>query len=320
MQFLRTPDDVFSNLPDFPFAPHYVPLADGLRMHHVDEGPRDGNPVLLLHGQPTWSYLYRKVVPVLVDHGYRVIAPDLIGFGRSDKPAHRTDHSVQSHITWLLELLDALWLTDITLVAQDWGGPFGLGILASSPERFSRVVATNTVLHTADPSMAGQLNWACHAMPDGTVSIAQNLLDYQRITQEIHRFQPGLFVQGATTTELTQNVVAAYNAPFPDEGFCAGPRQLPLLMGLTQGSACARQNKRTLKVLETFDRPFLTAFSDGDPSTQGWERFFQEHIPGAAGQPHVVIGGAGHFVQEDKGDELAQVIQQFVVANPNRLP
>jgi haloalkane dehalogenase len=316
MRFLRTPDDLFSDLPGFPFAPHFVPLSDGLRMHHVDEGPRDGKAVLLLHGQPTWSYLYRKVIPVLVGHGYRVIAPDLIGFGRSDKPIRRTDHSVQAHTSWLLELLDALWLTDITLVAQDWGGPFGLGILARSPERFSWVVATNTVLHTADPSLAGQLNWACHTMPDGSVSIAQTLLDYQRITQEIVQFRPGLFVQGGTTTELPDDVVAAYNAPFPEESFCAGPRQLPLLMGLTQASTCARQNKRTLKALEAFDRPFLTAFSDGDPSTQGWERFFQEHVPGAADQSHVVIEGAGHFLQEDQGDELADVIHRFIAANP----
>jgi haloalkane dehalogenase len=316
MQCLRTPEERFADLPDFPFTPHYEELSGGLRMHHVDEGPPRGEVIVLLHGQPTWSYLYRTMIPVLSARGHRVIAPDLIGFGRSDKPTRRTDHSIRAHITWLAELFDALALTDITLVVQDWGGPFGLGVLSRQPERFRRVVATNTVLHTADPSLAGQLTWACHAMPDGTVAVEPSLLDYQRITQEVYPFLPSLFVQGATVRDLSDAELAAYDAPFPDETFCAGPRQLPLLMGLTPGSACARQNRRTMEALASFDRPFLTAFSDGDPSTRGWERIFEEYVPGAAGQAHCLIGGAGHFLQEDKGPELALGVARFMGGDP----
>jgi haloalkane dehalogenase len=313
---LRTPEERFEDLPGFGFTPRYVELADGLRMHHIDEGPGGGPVVLLLHGQPTWSYLYRTVIPVLAEAGCRVVAPDLIGFGRSDKPVRRTDHTVRTHIGWLEQFLDALSLRDITLVAQDWGGPFGLGVLARAPERFSRVVATNTVLHSADESLAGQLEWSCHARSDGTVVVEQALLDYQRMTQELHPMAPSLFVQGATMRELSPSEEAAYDAPFPDERFCAGPRQLPLLMGLTPASACARQNQRTVRVLKTFARPLLTAFSNGDPSTRGWEAFFQGRVPGAANQPHIQIDGAGHFLQEDKGEQLAEAIARWMAGTP----
>jgi haloalkane dehalogenase len=316
MELVRTPEERFADLPDYPFTPRYVTLSNGLRMHYAEDGPGGGEIVLLLHGQPTWSYLYRKVIPVLADHGLRVIAPDLIGFGRSDKPVRRTDYWVWAHTGGLGELLEVLELNDITMVAQDWGGPIGLGVLAKTPERFARVVATNTVLHTAAASLEGKLEWACHGMPDATVRIEQPLLDYQRMTQEIDPFQPSLFVRGGTENELTDTVATAYDAPFPDESYCAGPRQLPLLMGLTPGSACARQNVRTLTALSSFTRPFLTAFSDGDPSTRGWENVLQEQIPGASGQPHLIIEGAGHFLQEDRGKELADAVARFVTDNP----
>jgi len=317
MDFVRTPEERFAVLPDYPFTPRYVMLPDGLRMHYVDEGPGDGEVIMLLHGQPTWSYLYRTVIGALVSDGHRVIAPDMIGFGRSDKPTRRTDYSVRAHTIWLLDLLEALSLSDITLVVQDWGGPIGLGALARAPQKFVRVVAANTVLHTADLSLAGKLTWACHETPDGAVNIEPALLDYQRLTQELDPFRPSLFVQGATVDELPVGVCAAYDAPFPDESYCAGARQLPLLMGLTPHSACARQNRRTTQFLHDYRGPFLTAFSDGDPSTQGWDTYLQFAVAGAHGQPHCTIASAGHFLQEDRGAELATVITRFVEANPH---
>jgi haloalkane dehalogenase len=316
MDIVRTPDERFADLPGYPFEPHYVTVGSGLRMHYVDAGPRDGQPVVLLHGQPTWSYLYRTVIPVLTEHGHRAIAPDCIGFGRSDKPRQRSAYTVRGHTRWLLDFLEAIDLTGITLVVQDWGGPIGLGALAEVPGRFARVVAANTVLHTADASLAGALTWACHTTAEGQVAIEPALLDYQRMTQELREFHPSLFVQGATHREVPRNVLDAYDAPFPDESACAGARQFPLLMGLTPGSECARQNRRTLHALAAFTDPFLTAFSDGDPSTRGWAAVLQAAVPGASGQAHTVIGGAGHFLQEDAGPELGRVIAGFVAATP----
>ena len=240
VHIVRTPDERFTDLPGFPFEAHYTTLPDGVRMHYVDEGPAGAETVLLLHGQPTWSYLYRTVVARLVEHGLRAVAPDLVGFGRSDKPVARTAHTVQAHAGWLAQFTDAVGLAGLTLVVQDWGGPFGLSLLAARPGLVRRVVAANTALHTADAGLAGRLAWPCHEGAGGTVTVAQILLDYQRLTQELTPFRPSIFVQGATASEVPDPVLAAYDAPFPDEAYCAGPRQLPLLMGLTPGSACAR--------------------------------------------------------------------------------
>ncbi len=239
VHIVRTPDERFDDLPQFPFAPHYVTLPDGVRMHYVDEGPARAETVLLLHGQPTWCYLYRTVVARLVEHGLRAVAPDLIGFGRSDKPLARSAHTVRAHAGWVAQFVDAVGLADLTLVVQDWGGPFGLSLLVARPGVVRRIVAANTALHTAEADLAGRLTWACHAGADGTVTVAQMLLDYQRLTQELTPFRPSLFVQGATASEVPGPVLAAYDAPFPEEAHCAGPRQLPLLMGLTPSSACA---------------------------------------------------------------------------------
>jgi len=310
---VRTPDRRFAELPGFPFSPRYVTLPDGLRLHYVDEGPPGAETVLLLHGQPTWSYLYRTVVARLVGRGLRAVAPDLIGFGRSDKPLDRTAYSVRAHVDWVAQFVTAAGLDGVTLVVQDWGGPIGLGVLAARPGLVRRVVATNTALHTADAALADRLEWACHVGPDGTVTVAQMLLDYQRLTQELTPFSPSVFVQGATASDVPDAVLAAYDAPFPDESFCAGPRQLPLLMGLTPGSACARLNRRSLRALAEFGGPVLTAFSDGDPGTRGWAEVLHEHVPGAS---HVTVEGAGHFVQEDRGPELADVVAGFVGGTP----
>ena len=312
VHIVRTPDERFTDLRGFPFAPHYATLPDGVRMHYVDEGPLGAHTVLLLHGQPTWSYLYRTVVARLVEHGLRAVAPDLVGFGRSDKPLARAAHTVRAHADWVAGFTDTVGLADVTLVVQDWGGPFGLTLLDSRPGLVHRVVAANTVLHTAAPDLVGRLAWPCHDAGDGTVVVAQTLLDYQRLTQELTPFQPSLFVQGATESDVPEPVLAAYDAPFPDEAYCAGPRQLPLLMGLTPASPSARMNRRTLEVLAEFEGPLLTAFSDGDPATRGWAEVLQERAPGAPGRKHVTIRGAGHFLQEDRGEGLADIVAQFV--------
>ncbi|HSZ36357.1 MAG TPA: haloalkane dehalogenase [Acidimicrobiales bacterium] len=312
MDVLRTPEQHFAGLPGFPSEARYAELPDGLRIHYVDEGPENAETVLLLHGQPTWSYLYRKVIDRLVAEGLRAVAPDLVGFGRSDKPAARTAHSVGGHVAWMAQFADAIAIRNVTLVVQDWGGPIGLGVLAQRPGLVRRVVAANTALHTAEIGLKGRLAWPVHAAADGTVTVGQTMLDYQRLTQELVPFRPSLFVQGATVTDVPDDVLAAYDAPFPDESFCAGPRQLPLLMGLTPSSACARVNRATFEVLAEFEGPFVTAFSDGDPGTGGWAEVLQERVPGARGRPHVTIEGAGHFLQEDKGAELAEVVARVV--------
>jgi haloalkane dehalogenase len=316
MDLVRTPEGRFGGLPGYPFMPRYAELADGLRMHYVDEGPTSGATVLLLHGQPTWSYLYRTMIDGLVAAGLRAVAPDLIGFGRSDKPSARTAHSVRAHVGWMAQFVDTTGLRDVTIFVQDWGGPIGLGLLAQRPGLLRRIVAANTALHTADAALADRLAWPVRAGEDGTVTVAQTLLDYQRLTQELTPFRASFFVQGATASEPPDDVLAAYDAPFPDETFCAGPRQLPLLMGLTPSSECARVNRRTFERLDAFDGPFLTAFSDGDPGTGGWAEVLAERVPGARGRPHVTIAGGGHFLQEDRGAELARVVARFVDETP----
>ena len=316
MDVLRTPDHRFVDLPAFPFEPHYVEVvAEGLeplRMHFVDEGPRVGPVALLLHGQPTWSYLYRHVIPVLVDSGVRVIAPDLIGYGRSDKPTFGPDYTFARHIEWVRSLVTGLDLRDITLVAQDWGGPIGLSVLAAEPDRFSRVVAANTILHTADPALADRLTWAVHGLGEGRVVLEESLVDYLLYTQRAPELVASLFVGGATTTELSTEVLAAYDAPFPDGSYTAGMRQMIALLPLTRNDVGARIGRRTMRALEAWDKPFVTAYSADDPATRGWETVFQERVPGAKGQPHVTIAGAGHFLQEDAGAELGQVVAELI--------
>jgi haloalkane dehalogenase len=308
---LRTPDDRFTDLPDYPFPPRYVETTDGLRMHYAEAGPADGPVVLLLHGQPTWSFLYRHVLSSLAEQGIRAIAPDLIGYGRSDKPVDRTRYSLTHHIGWVGDLVEALDLQDITLVAQDWGGPIGLGALARTPDRFARVVAANTILHTADEALAGRLTWAVHGIDEGRVVLQEALVDYLLLCLRAPELQASLFVRFATTTSLSDRVLAAYDAPFPDETYKAGLRQMTALLPLTRNDPGAQINRRTAQVLRTWSKPFVTAYSDGDPATHGWAEVFQELVPGAAGQPHTVLTG-GHFLQEDAGPELAAVIARAV--------
>lgn len=301
MKSLRTPDERFADLPGYPFDPYYAEIDDGdgasLRVHWVDEGPRDGEVVLLLHGEPTWSYLYRTMIPVLTAAGLRAVAPDLVGFGRSDKPASRTDYTYQRHVDWLTATIDANGIDGITLVCQDWGGLLGLRLVANQPERFARVVAANTFLPTGDgrPSEA--------------------FLAWQTFSQEVEEMPIGGIVKGGCATKPPPEVLAAYDAPFPDESYKEGARQFPLLVPTSPDDPAAPANRAAWEVLATFTKPFLTAFSDGDPVTRGNDVPLQQRIPGAAGQPHTTIAGGGHFLQEDRGEELAEVVVELACAS-----
>jgi haloalkane dehalogenase len=319
MGVLRTPDAQFDDLPDYPFPPNYVQVKtrgigrgiDSLRMHYVDAGPADGPVVLLMHGQPTWSYLYRKVIGVLADAGHRVVAPDNVGYGRSDKLTEPTDYTFARHVDWLHGLVTELDLNDVTLVVQDWGGPLGLSVLARDEGRFARVVATNTILHTCDPALEGDLTWAHHGVGDGRMMLQETLLDYVSFYQRSPDIVPSFFLD-AVAGPLPADVLAAYDAPFPDRSYKAGLRQLIALIPLTRNDPGAAIGRATMAVLERWQKPFLTAYSDGDPATRGWDQVFQRRVPGARGQNHVTITGAGHFVQEQRGEELGRIVADFV--------
>jgi haloalkane dehalogenase len=298
VKIVRTPDERFEGLPGWNFVPHYVDVEAGdgtsLRIAHIDEGPRDAAPVLCMHGEPSWSYLYRHMVPVLVAAGHRVLAVDLVGFGRSDKPVDQLDYTYEGHVEWMLQWLRSADLQDATLVCQDWGGLIGLRLVAAEPDRFARVVAANTFLPTGDRAPGDAfLNW-------------------QRFSQEVEEFDCGAIIQMATTEVLDDEVVAAYNAPFPDQSYTAGARRFPMLVPTTPDGPSSAENRAAWTVLEAWDKPFLTAFSDRDPVTKGNDRPFHQRVPGAAGQPHTVIEGGGHFLQEDRGVELARVVDAFI--------
>lgn len=302
MEFLRTPDSRFANLPGYAFTPHYLMVDDGeggqLRVHYLDEGPATADPLLLMHGEPSWSYLYRKMIPILVAAGHRVIAPDLIGFGRSDKPTRREDYTYQRHVGWMQSVLDQLQLERITLVCQDWGGLLGLRLVAAHPERFARVVAANTMLPTGDHSPGEAFeNW-------------------RTFSQDVPVFPAGGVIKGGTISALPQAVVDAYDAPYPDESYKEGARQFPLLVPTTPDDPASAANRAASQVLGQWHKPFLTAFSDSDPVTAGGDKLMQKLIPGTRGQAHTTIVGAGHFLQEDKGEQLAETVVRFIAATP----
>ncbi|MBL9013020.1 MAG: haloalkane dehalogenase [Myxococcales bacterium] len=289
---LRTPDDRFAALPGYSFAPHYVQLGD-LRMHYLDEGPRDGAVVLCLHGEPSWSYLYRKMVPILVGAGLRVVAPDLVGFGRSDKPADRAAYTYQAHVDWMAGFLDATALRDLTLVCQDWGGLIGLRLVGEQPERFARVVASNTFLPTGDQKP-----------PDAFFA-------WQQFSQTTPQFPVGMIVARGCARPVAPEVIAAYDAPYPDESYKAGARQFPMLVPSRPDDPASAPNRAAWETLRRYDKPFLTAFGDSDPITRGADRVLQAQIPGCAGQPHRTLEKTGHFSQEDSGEELASIVAAF---------
>ncbi|HMS48206.1 haloalkane dehalogenase [Candidatus Neomicrothrix sp.] len=309
MKTIRTPDDRFDDLPGFPYAPNYAEVsADGtdgatLRVHYLDEGPADADPIVLMHGEPTWSYLYRHMIGPLVDAGHRVIAPDMVGFGRSDKPTEQGDHSYARHVEWMTGLVfDHLDLRHITLFCQDWGGLIGLRLVAAEPDRFDRVVVGNTGLPTG------------HGAP------SEAFLAWQSFSQSADDFPVGAIIGAGCTTELSADVVAAYDAPFPDDAFKAGPRVMPALVPTSTADPASAANIAAWEVLGSFERPLLTAFSDGDPITAGGAAPFESKVPGAQGQQHSVIKGGGHFLQEDRGPQLASVIDRFIADNPVDTP
>lgn len=297
MKILRTPEECFEGLADYAFAPHWTEVASGaggaLRLHHVDEGPRDADPVLLMHGEPSWSYLYRHMIPALAASGHRAVAPDLVGFGKSDKPSEQADYSYERHVKWMSDWLLANDLKNITLFCQDWGGLIGLRLVAAFPERFARVVVANT------------------GMPVGT-GWSEGFKQWLDLSQSIPELPVGDIVSMGTVRGLSAAEKAAYYAPFPDESYKACARVFPTFVPITPEHPSVAENKEAWKVLERFEKPFLTAFSDGDPVSKGGERVFQERVPGAKGQQHVIIAGGGHFLQEDKPAELVELLDDFI--------
>jgi haloalkane dehalogenase len=294
MAALRTPDSRFENLPGYDFDPLYVDI-DGLRMHFIEAGPADASPVLLLHGEPSWSYLYRKMIPLLADAGLRVIAPDLIGFGKSDKPTQQSDYSYAIHVEWMRLFIEALDLNDITLFCQDWGSLIGLRVATENQQRFARIALGNGGLPTGDQEMPRVF----------------------KIWKNFARFSPwfpiGRIVQQGTISELSREEVAAYDAPYPSARYKAGARAFPKLVPVTPDDPASQANRAAWEVLRKWEKPFLTTFSNRDGITRGGEKPFQQRVPGASGCEHVKILNAGHFLQEDKGEELAEVLVRFVV-------
>ncbi|MEM9176048.1 MAG: haloalkane dehalogenase [Myxococcota bacterium] len=314
---VRTDDACFADLPDFPFEPHYLDVPNPydprpLRMHYVDEGPADAPVVLMVHGEPAWSFLYRKLIPVFASAGLRAIAIDQIGFGRSDKPTRPAHYSFANHVAWVRALVVGLDLTDVTLVCQDWGGPIGLGVLAQEMDRFSRVCAANTMLHTAEPELAGRLDWAVHASDAENATVSAALLDWRMASTRAPDFAASPSIPFATARGVSERVAEAYDAPFPSEWHKAGMRQYPILIPVTESDEGAAINRATWAALARFDRPFLTLFGDADPPTRGWDAIFQERVPGAAGQPHRILERAGHFWQEDCGAEAAAILVEWI--------
>ena len=299
----RTPDERFENLPGFDYAPHYEDIQ-GYRVHYLDEGPADGQPILLLHGEPTWSYLYRKMIPVLTAAGYRSIVPDLIGFGRSDKPASMDVHTYEFHVDAIAELVEKLDLRDVTFFGQDWGGLIGLRVVAENEERFARVVISNTGLRVG--TLSGP-----DALPEDNA-----FMQWKRMNQGM--IDRGDIPTGAMVSGNVgdPSIAAAYDAPFPDPSYKAGPLIMPQRVPVFADDPANEANRRAWEVFSRWEKPFLTAFSDGDPITRGGEVVFQQRVPGANGQPHTTIEGAGHFVQEQAGEELARVIVEFIANNP----
>ncbi len=331
METLRTPEDRFENLKDYSFEPHYVEVDAGdgtsLRMHYVDEG--EGEIILCMHGQPSWSYLYRKMIPLFVEAGYRVIAPDLVGFGKSDKPVNRSDYTYANHVFWMKGFIEALDLTSMTIIGQDWGSLIGFRLVAENESRFARVVASNGGLPdgTGIPEeMAPQLRELLASTPAlsapemfaklaGPMEDRPPFMYWVRHTDEHPDFHPAE-VMKMSLQHCDEDEYRAWAAPFPSEEYIAGARQFPSLVPIIPDNPAIPANREAWKVLERFEKPWITAYGDSDPVTKGAEQRFIDTVPGAKGQAHTIIKGAGHFIQDDAGEELAQVVIDFIKANP----
>lgn len=335
MKYVRTDENRFSDLPGYPYEPHYVDVPDfdggTLRMHYVDEGA--GEVILCLHGQPSWSYLYRKMIPLFVKAGYRVVAPDFIGFGKSDKPTERSNYTYANHVAWLKALLEALDLNGITLVCQDWGGLIGLRAAAENQDRFARIVTANTGLpdaqgvtgdkvaevskqmHVYYDSLPIHANAVEMAMGMGGDDTGMGFLHWVKYCAESEGFSPQDVLTLSTGGILSEDEQRAYGAPFPDETYLAGGRQFPTLVPIMPDNPAIEANRAAWAVFEKWHKPFLTAFSDSDPVTAGAHVRFQQSIPGAQGQPHITIKGAGHFLQEQAPEELAEATLKLIAAN-----
>ena len=297
MKLLRTPDERFENLPKFSYKPNYIDV-DEIRIHYLDEGPRSTECVLLMHGEPSWCFLYRHMIPILIKAGYRILAPDLVGFGRSDKPAERSDHTYRKHVEWIAEWMKLLDLQNITLFCQDWGSLIGLRVAIENQDRFSRIVLSNG------------------GLPTGEQRMRDAFLKWREFSRNSPVFDIKTIIQGGTTTQLSDDILRGYDAPFPDDSFKAGARIMPSLVPISKDDPEHEANKNAIERFRKWKKPFLTAFSDNDPITRGGERFWQKIVPGSQGQNHTTIKSAGHFVQEDKGTELAELIVEFIKSNP----
>ena len=314
MKVLRTPDERFAELAGFPFAPHYVQVDDPdggtLRVHYVDEGPRDGSPVLLLHGEPTWSYLYRKMIPGLVAAGHRVIAPDLVGFGRSDKPTEQSDYSVARHVGWVRQFMQRVDVRDATIFGQDWGSLIGFTAALHEAERFRAIVAANAAL--PDPAHLERMAAAQLGSPDPGA-----FERWQAFAASVDALDVGAMMAGSfggagsalNRVRLSDAERAAYDAPFPDKRYQAGALVFPALISPERlGPEGVMLFHAAWRVLERWERPFLTAYGKADPIIGFFDTVFQEHVPGAKGQPHRTFPDGQHFIQEEEPDALVEVI------------
>ncbi|MCH2170620.1 haloalkane dehalogenase [Myxococcota bacterium] len=336
MKILRTPDARFANLPDYPFDPHYTEVPDGdggtLRIHHLDEGPRDGSIVLCMHGQPTWSYLYRRMIPRLTAAGLRVMAPDLVGYGRSDKPSELKDYTYQAQVDWLTAWLEANDLKNATLVGQDWGGLIGLRLLAEHPERFARAVAANTGLPTPNrvpkavaqdvrefraqlatptlPEMMQALSRPDPAHP-GRAFVYWQVYNWNTPDAPVGGIVAGS-VAGPSGRSLTAQEVAAYDAPFPEPRYKAAVRAMPSQVPSLPDDPSLPANLRAWEALERFEKPFLCVYTDDDPVSRGGQLAFIERVPGARGQAHRQFDTGGHFLQENRDEDFAHAIIDLV--------
>ena len=294
--FLRTPEERFQNLPDFAFTPNYIEIG-GLRIAYIDEGPKDGPAVLLMHGEPAWSFLYRKMIPILVSAGMRVLVPDQVGFGRTDKPTKRSDYTYENHVQWMSAWLESVDAKDITLFCQDWGSLIGLRMVTEMPDRFARIALSNG------------------GLPTGNEKIPRAFHIWRAFAMYSPWFPIGKIVRFGCAQGLSDEAVAAYDAPYPNSRYKVGARVFPTLVPIDPSNPARQANERAWDMYKAWTKPFITLFSTRDPVTKGGERMWQKRVPGAEGQNHTKIRGAGHFVQEDKGEEVAQALVEFIRAN-----